>query len=247
MLCVLILFAACSDSPNSPGGTLPIVQNCRIEEEQSKGDTVVVAWDSVSVDVDGYRLWYAETDPGNWSIIAQVEGTTAQHVATRTGYYCVDAIKGIDSSEDQSAKANDRAEMFLIDDTLTVGGVNGIKFAETHTALGDASDASFAQDLYIAREGDTILFFRGDFDPATYPGGTNSMIAPSTNYLAPGRGDSAWKNSAAVQDGDRFFVQLDINEYALFWVDTVYNDTVVLNSNQYQSITGLRLFNPFVF
>jgi hypothetical protein len=134
VLSILCIFAACSDSPNSPGGTLPIVQNCRIVEEQSRGDTVTVAWDSVTVDVDGYRLWFAETDPGTWNIIAQVEGNSAQHIATRTGYYCVDAIKGIDSSEEQSAKANDRAEMFLIDDTLTVGGINGINFEESSTS-----------------------------------------------------------------------------------------------------------------
>ena len=246
-LSVLLLIAACSDSPNSPGGTLPIVQNCRIMETECKGDTVVIAWDSLTVEVDGYRIWFSDTDPGEWNIVSQVEGTTTQHIATTTGYYCVDAIDGIDSSEDQSNKANDRAEMYLIDDTLTVGALNGIKFEATHTALGDAYDPDFAQDLYVEKEGDTILFYRGDFEPGTYPGGTNSMIASATNWLAPGRGNSAWKNSAAVQDGDRFFVQLENNDFALFWVDTVYNDTVVLNSSQYQDITGLRLFNPFIF
>ncbi|MCK5785732.1 MAG: hypothetical protein KAH54_04130 [Candidatus Sabulitectum sp.] len=246
-LSVLILFAACSDSPDSPPGTLPIVQNCRIMETECKGDTVIVAWDAVTVEVDGYRVWFSDTDPGDWSIISQVEGTITQHIATSTGYYCVDAIKGIDSSEDQSNKANDRAEMYLIDDTLTVGATNGLQFQASHTALGDATDPSFAQDLYIAKSGDTILFYSGNSDPAIYPGGTGAMIALSSNYLAPGPGDAAWKNSSAAQNASGFFVQLRNGDFAHFWVDTVAADFVVLNSSQYQDITGLRLFNPFIF
>ena len=156
----LVLFAACSDSPDSPGGTLPVVQNCRIMETESSGDTVVVAWDSLTVEVDGYRIWFADTDPGDWSIIAQVEGTTTQHIATSTGYYCVDAIKGIDVSEEQSNKANDRASFYLLSDTLTVGAVNGIRFEDAQTTTGDATSADFAQDLYIAKSGDTILMYR---------------------------------------------------------------------------------------
>jgi len=241
------LFIACSDSPSSPGGTLPVVQNCRIEENLCKGDSITVAWDPVAVEVDGYRLWYADTDPGDWQNIAQVPGTTYQHIATRTGYYCVEAMEGLDLSEDLSNKANDRADGHLLTDTLTVGGIDGLIFEETHTAFGASSDGSFAQDLYIGKEGDTILFYRGNYDEEYHPGGTNSMIAAASNYLAPGPDDPAWKNSAAPQDGSTFFVKLENGHYAHFWVDTVFNDSVVLNSNQYQSITSVRLFNPFIY
>ncbi len=78
-------------------------------------------------EVDGYRVWYADTNPGNWEIVAQVEGTATQHIATRTGYYCVDAIKALDSSEEQSNKADNRAEMYLVDDTMSVYGNSGIQ------------------------------------------------------------------------------------------------------------------------
>lgn len=244
---VLALLSACSDDPSSPGGTLPIVQNCRIDESSCKGDTVVIAWDAVPVTVDGYRIWYADTDPGDWQNIDQVAATTTRHIATRTGYYCVEAMEGLDLSEDLSNKANNRADMHLLTDTLIVGGIDGLSFEETHTAFGNSSDAGFAQDLYIGKEGDTILFYRGDFDDTGHPGGTNSMIAAGGNYLAPGPGDAAWKNSAAPQEGSTFFVQLESGYYATFWVDTVYNDSVVLNSNQYQSIQGVRLFNPFIY
>lgn len=243
----LFIFTACSDSPGSPGGTLPVVQNCRIIEEESRGDTVTVAWNPVGVEVDGYRIWFADTDPGSWQNIAQVEGTSHQHIATRTGYYCVEAMKGIDLSEDFSNKANDRADMHLLTDTLTVGGIDGLLFAETHTAFGSSADSDFAQDLYIDKTGDTVLFYRGNYDPNGHPGGTHSCIAPGSNYVAPGPGDSAWKNSAAPQDGSSFFVQLESGYYAHFYVDTVFNDSVVINSNQYQSIPGLRLFNPFIY
>ncbi len=243
----LVLFAACSDSPDSPGGTLPVVQNCRIMETESSGDTVVVAWDSLTVEVDGYRIWFADTDPGDWSIIAQVEGTTTQHIATSTGYYCVDAIKGIDVSEEQSNKANDRASFYLLSDTLTVGAVNGIRFEDAQTTTGDATSADFAQDLYIAKSGDTVLMYRGNTDPATYPGGSNSLLADASGHVAPAPGDAAWKNSAAVQNGADYFVELENGDFAYFMVDTVAADYVVIGSTQYQAIEGLRLFNVFVF
>jgi hypothetical protein len=247
ILGVSLLIAGCSDSPSSPGGTLPVVQNCRIDTENCKGDTITVAWDPVSVEVDGYRVWYADTNPGNWEIVAQVEGTSTQHIATRTGYYCVDAIKALDSSEDQSNKADDRAEMYLVDDTMSVYGNSGIQFFETHTALGDASQDSFAQDLYIEWAGDTILFYSGNHDPENYPGGTASMIATANNYLAPGPGDAAWKNSAAAIEGSSYFVMLENGYYAVFSVDTVFDNWVVINSSQYQPIFGVRLFNPFIY
>ncbi len=243
----LILFAACSDSPDSPPGTLPVVQNCRIMEAECKGDTVVVAWDAVNVEVDGYRIWFSDTDPGDWGIASQVEGTSTQYVATSTGYYCVDAIKGLDSSEDQSNKANNRAEMYLLSDTLTIDATNGIRFVEAQPVLGNATEASFEQDLFIAKSGDTILMYRGNSEPGLYPGGTNSMISSASGYVAPGAEDSAWKNSFAVQSTTDYFVKLENGDYAYFFVDTVATDFVVIGQTQYQSITGLRLFNPFVF
>ena len=247
VLSALVLFAACSDSPDAPSGNLPIVQNCRIMETECKGDTVVVAWDAVTVEVDGYRVWFSDTDPGDWNIISQVEGTTTEHIATSTGYYCIDAIKGIDSSEDQSNKANNRANMYLLSDTLTVDAANGIRFEAAQTTTGDAAEASFAQDLYIAKSGSTILMYRGNFEPATYPGGSNSLLSTASNYVAPGPGDASWMNSAAVQNGTDYFVQLENGDYAYFMVDTVATDFIVIGSTQYQSITSLRLFNTFVF
>ncbi len=244
---LFVIFAACSESPNSPDGTLPVVQNCRIMETESGGDTVVIAWDSLTVEVDGYSVWFSNTDPGDWSIIAKVEGTTTQHVATSTGYYCVKAIKGIDSSEDNSNKANNRASFYLLSDTLTVGAIDGIRFEDAQTTTGDATDAGFAQDFYIAKSGDTILMYRGNSEPATYPGGSNSLLADASGHVAPAPGDAAWKNSAAVQNGADYFVELENGDFAYFMVDTVAADYVVIGSSQYQAIEGLRLFNVFVF
>lgn len=242
-----VLSAGCSDSPSAPGGTLPVVQNCRIVSGQCKGDTVTVAWDPVEAEVDGYRMWFSPTNPGNWEIVAQVLETSAAHTATGTGYYCVDAIKGIDSSETQSNKADDRAEMFSADDTLDTLGPNGIRFFSSHLELGNAGDPSFRQDLYVTSEGETILFIRGDYDPESYPGGGYCHVAEASNTVAPGPGDSAWRSTIAAEPGAGYFVSLQGGDYAMFWVDTVYGTQVVLNSCQYQTITGLRLFNPFVF
>jgi len=247
ILSALVLFAACSDSPESPSGTLPIVQNCRIMEDECKGDTVVVAWDAVAVEVDGYGIWFSDTDPGDWVNIARVEETTTEHIATSTGYYCVEAIKGIDSSEDFSNKADNRANMYLLSDTLTVDTTNGIRFEAAQTTIGDAAEASFAQDLYIAKSGDTILMYRGNTEPAIYPSGSNSLLSAASNHVAPGPGDAAWMNSAAVQNGTDYFVQLENGDFAYFMVDTVATDFVVIGSTQYQSIPSVRLFNTFVF
>ncbi|MEA3265768.1 MAG: hypothetical protein U9P42_02335, partial [Candidatus Fermentibacteria bacterium] len=179
--------------------------------------------------------------------IAKVEGTTTEHIATSTGYYCVEAIKGIDSSEEFSNKANNRANMYLLSDTLTVDATNGIRFEAAQTTMGNAAEASFAQDLYIAKSGDTILAYRGNTEPATYPGGSNSLLTTASSHVAPGPGDAAWMNSAAVQNGADYFVQLESGDYAYFLVDTVATDFVVISSTQYQSIPSVRLFNTFVF
>lgn len=246
-VCLLVLLVSgCSDSPSSPGGTLPVVQNCRILADASRGDTVTVAWDSVQVEVDGYRVWFSTTNPGNWQIIAQVEETSAVHIASSTGYYCVDAIEGINSSEDQSNKADDRAEAFALDDTLDIVN-NGIRFLPTHVEVGDASDSSFRQDLYVKWEGDTALFCRGNYDPESYPGGSYSHVAQASNTLAPGPGDSAWQSTIAVQDGASYFVSLESGDYAMLSVDSADFDMVILGFSQYQTIAGLRLFNPFIF
>lgn len=242
-----VLTYGCSNSPSAPGGTLPVVQNCRIVTGQTVGDTVTVAWDPVEAEVDGYRVWFATTDPGNWDIIAQVEGTTTEHIATSTGFYCVDAIKGIDSSESQSNKADDRAEMFTIEDTLSVWGDCGIRFLPSQAVIGDATDPSFAQDLYISWQGDDIVFRSGGSDPDSYPGGTESLIAEAGNTVAYGPGDPAWKLTVTAVEGRRYFVALENGDYALFWVDTVFDSLVMLDSGQYQTIPGLRLFNVFVF
>ncbi len=244
---LLQLLSGCSDSPSSPGGTLPTVQNCRIMQEESRGDTVTVAWDPVDVEVDGYRVWFASTNPGNWQIIAQVEGTGVSHIAGSTGYYCVDAIRGIDSSQEQSNIADDRATNFTPDDTLGLQGSNGIQFLSTHVAIGDATDPSFHQDLYVRSEGGTILFFRGNYDPESYPGGSYSHIAEASNTVAPGPGDAAWRSTIAAQNNGSYFVSLENGDYAMFWIDTLQGETAVLNSSQYQPIRGLRLFNPFIF
>ncbi len=40
---------------------------------------------------------------------------------------------------------------------------------------------------------------------------------------------------------------LENGYYAVFSVDTVFDNWVVINSSQYQPIIGVRLFNPFIY
>ncbi|MBN1434491.1 hypothetical protein JW921_06995 [Candidatus Fermentibacterales bacterium] len=241
-----LIVLACSDNPETPGGTLPVVQNCRILFESCRGDTVVIAWDSLDVEVDNYRVWFADTDPGNWSVVATTPATVTEDIALSTGYYCVDAVRGDDESSDQSDKADNIAIVFGGEgDTLSFETQCGLAFGDSAIVFGDPSDPGFAQDVVLTdRLGGGFTAFSGDFDPGIYPGGSASLLAPVEGKVAPHPDSSAWVEELDLAGSPHSaFVRLDSGYYAYFLVSTLTDTTYQFLTAQLHAWPGIRLFN----
>jgi len=239
-----------SDEPTSPTGTLPVVHNLVISEDSCGGQDVFLSWDAVDVeDLDGYEVWYATTDPGDWGIAFNVNApdTFGLHVPTQTGHYTVVARKGMDTSSDYSNEVNSLATRNYDTYQLRTDGNSGLIFAENSATTGDASSADFAQDVYVAESGNLLYVYTGNHDPEHYPGGHATLLAPVSglNY-APEPGSSDWVDSIQVDDWNNVFVMLEDGYYAEFQIaDTVYTNGFDVDAFEYQSILGLRLFNVF--
>lgn len=248
VLAAIAIALSCSDDPTSPTGTLPVVQNLVIIEDSCGGQDVFLSWDAVDVlDLDGYEVWYATTDPGDWGIAFNVNApdTFGVHVPTQTGHYTVVARKGMDTSSDYSNEVNSIATRNYDTYQLRTDGNSGLIFAETSATVGDASSENFAQDIYVAESGSLLYVYAGNHDPVHYPGGHATLIAPvsGSNY-APEPGSSDWVDSLIVDDWDHVFVMLEDGYYAEFQIaDTVYTNGFDIDAFEYQSIHTLRLFN----
>ncbi|OPL18168.1 MAG: hypothetical protein AVO35_06595 [Candidatus Aegiribacteria sp. MLS_C] len=243
----LALLIACSSEPSTPSGTLPDVQNLQIDENASRGDTVVLFWDAVDVTVDGYHIYFATTMPGSWSEFIS-EDTTYAHIATTTGYYQVKASEGLNYSAGFSNRVDTRAESALNEREMRVGTEsNGLVFYDNGTGwgLGCADSMDFAQDVYIDTVGNMLYLFSGNFDPVNYPGGNDTKLCPRGAHgrLAPEPGSTEWVDSVQVTDFDWVFVQLSNDHYAELNIDSVFTDGADLLSYEYQLIDFLRLFN----
>ncbi|MCK5065431.1 MAG: fibronectin type III domain-containing protein, partial [Candidatus Fermentibacteraceae bacterium] len=109
---VLIVMVGCSTEPASPSGTLPVVQNLTVNETESKGDTVVLHWDPLDVEVDGYHVYWSSTSPGTWHENVTTD-TTLTEIAESTRYYFVKASKGVDYSSDNSNEVDTQAALII--------------------------------------------------------------------------------------------------------------------------------------
>jgi len=238
------LLAACGE-PSSPSGTLPVVQNVRVIEELSHGDTVVVGWDPLDVPVDGYHIYFSPLEV-SWTEFLS-EDTTYTHIAGSTGYYYVKASEGLNYSSDNSNRVDTRASTILGDYELRfdTDAPNGILFGENGAVLGDAASDSFAQDLYIAEVDGLIFLYAGDHDPVTYPGGSHSRLVLKGCHgnEAPEPSSAEWVDSVQVNGVDWIFVELEDDHYLELFVDSTYTNGADIASYEYQPITGLRLFN----
>ena len=246
IIAAVAIALSCSDDPTSPTGTLPVVHNLVIIEDSCGGQDVFVSWDAVEVeDLDGYDVYYATTDPGDWGIAFSTPDTFGVHVPTQTGHYTVMARKGLDTSSAYSNEVNSLATRNFDTYQLRIGGNSGLIFAETAAAVGDATSADFAQDIYVAESGSLLYVYAGNHDPENYPGGHATLLAAvnGMNY-APAPGSAEWVDSLAVDGWDNIFVMLEDGYYAEFQIaDTVFTNGFDVDAFEYQSIHGLRLFN----
>jgi hypothetical protein len=246
----LALMIACSNEPSAPSGTLPDVQNLRIDEDASKGDTVVLAWDPLGVEVTSYNIYYATTVPGDWGQPGSVLDTTWTHIATSAGYYQVKAQNGTNYSAGFSNRVDTRAATGINERQMRIGTEsNGLVFYDSGTGwgLGCADSMDFAQDIYIDTVGNKLYLFSGNADPVMYPGGNDTKLCPRGCHgrVAPEPGSLEWVDSVQVTDFDWVFVQLSNDHYAELYIDSVFTDGADLLSYEYQLIDFLRLFNIF--
>ena len=245
-----VALGGCSNDPSAPSGTLPNVQNLRIDETASKGDSVVLIWDALDVTVDVYHIYFATTVPGNWGEPGATSDTTWTHIATSTGYYEIKASEGPNYSSGFSNRVNSRAEETILERELrTDSTANGLMFYSDGTGwdIGCADSADFTQDIYIGIANSKVYIYSGNHDPAQYPGGNDTKLCPRGCHgnIAPGHGSSDWVDSVQVTDFNWIFVQLENNHYVEFYVDSVFTNGADLLSFEYQLIDYLRLFNVF--
>ena len=243
----LITAINCTSDPGGPTGTLPVVQNLVVLEDSCRGDSVVLSWDAVDVeDLDGYDIWFARTDPGDWNPDLNTPDTTVMHVVSSTGYYQVMARKGLDTSSGYSNQVNTIAERIYSTYELRTDGNTGLVFGEEGATTGDASSAEFAQHIYVAEKNNLLYVFSGTHDPENYPGGLSTLLAPRSggSNVAPHPDSEDWIDSVQVSEWGHVFVMLDTDYYVEFRVaDTLYTNGFDIDIYEYQTIQSLRLFN----
>lgn len=245
-----VAVVGCSNDPTAPSGSLPDVQNLRIDETASKGDSVVLVWDALDVEVDVYHIYYATTSPGTWGEPGVTEDTTWTHIASATGYYEIKASSGANYSSGFSNRVNTRAQSTILELELRADSTsNGLVFYDDGAGwgLGCADSAGFAQDIYIGIAESKIYIYSGDHNPSLYPGGNNTRLCPKGCHgnVAPDQSSPDWVDSVQVTDFNWIFVRLENDHYVEFYVDSVFTNGADLLSFEYQLIDYLRLFNIF--
>ncbi|NOQ23345.1 MAG: hypothetical protein GQ565_11960 [Candidatus Aegiribacteria sp.] len=240
---MLIGIVACSSEPASPSGSLPVVQNLRVNETETKGDTVVLEWDALTVQVDGYHVYWSSSSPGTWHEYV-VNDTTVTEIAETTRYYYVKASRGLDYSSGNSNQVDTKGTYIYGPFILTAGSSsNGILFYEdaAGVATGVADSSEFAQDIYIDMVNSQLYFFSGDHNSVEYPGGNHTPLCPVTTSIAPDPGSSVWVDSVLVTSSSYYYGHLSNDHYIQFYVDSVFSDGAYISSVNYQTIAGLRL------
>ncbi len=248
VVALAVAIAGCSNDPSAPSGTLPNVQNLDIDETASKGDSVVLVWDALEVDVTGYNIYFATTVPGSWGQPGVTADTTWTHIVTSTGFYEIKAYEGTNYSSGFSNRVDTRAESSILERELrTDSTTNGLTFYDEGTGwgLGCADSAGFNQDIYIGIANSKIYIYSGNHNPSQYPGGNDTKLClrGTHGHVAPSHGSSDWVDSVQVTDFNWVFVQLDNDHYVEFYVDSVFTNGADLLSFEYQLIDYLRLFN----
>ncbi len=244
---VLIVMVGCSTEPASPSGTLPVVQNLTVNETESKGDTVVLHWDPLDVEVDGYHVYWSSTSPGTWHENVTTD-TTLTEIAESTRYYFVKASKGVDYSSDNSNEVDTQAALIIGPFDMRIDSpTNGIIFYDDGEGAGTgaANLPSFNQDIYIAEANGQLYFYSGDHNPSQYPKGRHTALCPvgALGDVAPEPGSPGWADSVLISEKDFYFGQLSNGYFIQFYVDTTFTDGAEITSIQYQTISALRLFN----
>ena len=188
MLGVALIAGCAGDDPAGPGGTLESVTGLEIDEDNCEGRDIALTWDAVSIDVDGYKVYFS-TDESEWTEVGDVTETTFTHTgATSAGYYTVKAYKGDDYSENNSnvvntLPVNDTATYRIYDNFSPADKHSGFIFGTTQGGgqTGLASSTSFRQDIYawdLSKGDDDVWLLSGDF--GEYGNGNKTLMQEPT-------------------------------------------------------------------
>ncbi len=101
MAVLVAALAGCAGDTTNPDGDLAVVQGLQIDAT-STGRTVVLVWNAVADDIDGYRVFFQADGSGSFDQAGEVTTTTYTHSATVAGKYVVIAYEGENTSSANS-------------------------------------------------------------------------------------------------------------------------------------------------
>jgi len=247
----------CATIPYS--GTIPDVIGLTIDEILSEGVSVVLNWDSVPGDIDGYVVFFKGNGEGDWVPVGDVLLTTFTHEAPCAGYYSVKAYLGLEYSQNYSnavtTMPNEVTTLYTIwNNYAPASAHSGFIFGATGGVTGLAPSTAFLQDIYCydgSWPQSPVGFFSGAAPPFGNGNATIMFFWGTqgwTNYgAAPGEGYDWWETAYVVED-DVIFAHL-FDEYfvKIYVIDIPQHPTQPLGYGvtfhyEFQCINGLALF-----
>ncbi|MCD4848767.1 MAG: hypothetical protein K8R76_11340 [Candidatus Aegiribacteria sp.] len=240
-------------------GTLPTVTGLTIDEALSEGMSVVLNWNPVAGDADGYVIYFKANAKGGWVSVGDVSLTTFNHQATCAGLYSVKAYLGSEFSENYSntvsTMPNEISTLYTIwDNHAPEYEYNAFIFGAISGIAGFAASSSFIQDIYCY-DGNWPISPVGFFSGAAPPFGNGyetMMFAWGEqgwiNYGAAPGGTYAWWVMGYIIQDDVIFAHLHDGYFVkIYVVDIPQHPDQPLSYGitfhyEYQCINGLALF-----
>jgi len=257
-ICVLsvvalaVLLSGCtSQNPIDPDGTLPIVSGLTLSTDACRGDTLVFTWDSLTVPVDEYALWFSDNPLFVWMKAGDFPGLVGTHVADRCYTYSVWAQSGSQHSTALSARVIVGTTPLGTATTPSEKAIAGFSVSPDTIVGGDASNPDFAQDFFLRREMMGYIICGGHTDPRTCPGGRWAQLAPAfgDGFKAPEPDSMNWSDTLSLFTSPRFFIRLESGHYGRFTAmvydnpDTLVQGEIAEVNFVYQPIRRVRLFD----
>jgi len=257
-ICVLsvvalaVLLSGCtSQNPIAPDGTLPIVSGLTLSTDACRGDTLVFTWDSLTVPVDEYTLWFSDNPLFVWMKAGDFPGLVGTHVADRCYTYSVWAQSGSQHSTALSARVIVGTTPLGTATTPSEKAIAGFSVSPDTIVGGDASNPDFAQDFFLRREMMGYIICGGHTDPRTCPGGRWAQLAPAfgDGFKAPEPDSMNWSDTLSLFTSPRFFIRLESGHYGRFTAmvydnpDTLVQGEIAEVNFVYQPIPRVRLFD----
>lgn len=247
-----VMLSGCtSQSPVDPDGTLPIVTGLALRTDACKGDTLVFTWDSLSVPVDEYALWYSDNPLFVWMKAGDFPGLTGTHVADRCYTYSVWAESGNQHSAALSARVLVATTPLGTATAPSEKGIAGFSVSPDTIVGGDAANPEFPQDFYLRRDMMGYIICGGHTNPRECPGGRWAQLAPALEdaFKAPEPDSMNWSDTLSLFTSPRFFIRLENGNYGRFTVmvyenpDTLVQGEIAEVNFDYQPIPRVRLFD----